>query len=66
MRHDGQNLRLSWPRTEAGHGTGHRAVRQTLAGKSLPTSLAIRRTIADHLVLAKVRDALVLTSCDGA
>ena len=39
---------------------GVRAVRQTLAGKSLPTSLAIRRTIADYLVLAKVRDALGL------
>ncbi len=40
--------------------TGVDAARQTLAGKSLPTSLAIRRTIADRLVLAKVRDALGL------
>lgn len=40
--------------------TGVRAARQTLAGKSLPTSLAIRRPIADRLVLAKVREALGL------
>ncbi|MGO9185871.1 MAG: AMP-dependent synthetase/ligase [Mycobacterium sp.] len=40
--------------------TGVRAARKTLAGKALSTSLAIRRTIADRLVLAKVRDALGL------
>ncbi len=40
--------------------TGVGAARQTLAGKALPTSLAIRRKIADRLVLAKVRDALGL------
>ena len=40
--------------------TGVRAARQTLAGKSLPPSLAIRRKIADRLVLAKVREALGL------
>ena len=40
--------------------TGVRAARQTLAGKSLSTSLAIRRRIADRLVLAKVREALGL------
>jgi long-chain acyl-CoA synthetase len=40
--------------------TGVRAARVRLAGKSLPPSLAIRRTIADRLVLAKVRDALGL------
>ena len=40
--------------------TGVRAARQTLAGKSLSTSLAIRRKIADRLVLAKVREALGL------
>jgi len=40
--------------------TGVRAARQTLAGKSVSTSLAIRRKIADRLVLAKVRDALGL------
>ncbi len=39
-------------------GTGVRAARLTLAGKSLPASLAIRRRIADRLVLAKVRHAL--------
>ena len=40
--------------------TGVQAARQTLAGKSLPASLAIRRKIADRLVLAKVREALGL------
>ena len=40
--------------------TGVRAARQTLAGKALPAPLAIRRKIADRLVLAKVRDALGL------
>ena len=40
--------------------TGVRAARQTLAGKSLSPSLAIRRKIADRLVLAKVREALGL------
>ncbi len=40
--------------------TGVHAARQTLAGKSLSPSLAIRRKIADRLVLAKVRDALGL------
>ncbi len=40
--------------------TGIRAARQTLAGKSLSPSLAIRHKIADRLVLAKVRDALGL------
>ncbi|MGO8964806.1 AMP-dependent synthetase/ligase [Mycobacterium sp.] len=40
--------------------TGACAARETLAGKSLTTSLAIRRKIADRLVLAKVRDALGL------
>jgi long-chain acyl-CoA synthetase len=40
--------------------TGIQAARQTLAGKPLPPSLAIRRTIADRLVLAKVRDTLGL------
>ncbi len=40
--------------------TGVRAARERLAGKSLPPSLAIRRMIADRLVLAKVRDALGL------
>ncbi len=40
--------------------SGVRAARKTLAGKALSTSLAIRRTIADRLVLAKVRDALGL------
>ncbi len=40
--------------------TGVHAARQTLAGKSPSTSLAIRRKIADRLVLAKVRNALGL------
>jgi long-subunit acyl-CoA synthetase (AMP-forming) len=40
--------------------TGVRAARETLAGKPLPPALAIRRTIADRLVLAKVREALGL------
>lgn len=40
--------------------TGVRAAHQTLAGKSLSPSLAIRRKIADRLVLARVRDALGL------
>jgi long-chain acyl-CoA synthetase len=40
--------------------TGVHAARQTLAGKSLSTSLAVRRKIADRLVLAKVRDTLGL------
>lgn len=40
--------------------TGVRAARQTLAGKSLSPSLAIRHAIADRLVLAKIRDALGL------
>ncbi len=40
--------------------TGVHAARQTLAGNSLSTSLAIRHKIADRLVLAKVRDALGL------
>lgn len=39
---------------------GVQAARQTLAGKSLSTSLALRRRVADRLVLAKVRDALGL------
>ncbi|MBX9638943.1 MAG: long-chain fatty acid--CoA ligase [Mycobacteriaceae bacterium] len=39
---------------------GVQAARQTLAGKSVSTSLALRRKIADRLVLAKVRDALGL------
>lgn len=39
---------------------GVQAARQTLAGKSPSTSLALRRRIADRLVLAKVRDALGL------
>lgn len=38
--------------------TGIQAARQTLAGESVPKSLAIRRAIADRLVLAKVRQAL--------
>jgi long-subunit acyl-CoA synthetase (AMP-forming) len=38
--------------------TGVHAARQTLAGKSLSTSLAIRRKVADRLVLARLRDAL--------
>jgi len=40
--------------------TGVSAARQTLAGEPVSTSLAIRRTIADRLVLAKLRDALGL------
>ena len=40
--------------------TGVRAARQTLAGQSVSPSLAFRRTIADRLVLAKVREALGL------
>lgn len=39
---------------------GVQAARQTLAGKAPSTSLALRRKIADRLVLAKVRDALGL------
>jgi long-chain acyl-CoA synthetase len=40
--------------------TGIQAARLTLAGKSVPPSLAVRRKIADRLVLAKVRHALGL------
>jgi long-subunit acyl-CoA synthetase (AMP-forming) len=40
--------------------TGIRAARLTLAGKSVPSSLAFRRNIADRLVLAKLRHALGL------
>ena len=40
--------------------TGVQAARQTLAGKSLSPSVALRRAIADRLVLAKVRHALGL------
>ncbi len=40
--------------------TGVQAARHTLAGKSLSPSLALRRAVADRLVLAKVRDALGL------
>ncbi|MGA9675574.1 MAG: long-chain fatty acid--CoA ligase [Mycobacterium sp.] len=40
--------------------TGMRAARLTLAGKSVPPSLAVRRNIADRLVLAKLRHALGL------
>jgi long-chain acyl-CoA synthetase len=40
--------------------TGIQAARLTLAGKSLPPSLAFRRNIADRLVLAKLRHALGL------
>jgi long-chain acyl-CoA synthetase len=40
--------------------TGIRAARLTLAGKSVPPSLAFRRNIADRLVLAKLRHALGL------
>ncbi|HWT48491.1 MAG TPA: AMP-binding protein, partial [Mycobacterium sp.] len=40
--------------------TGVRAARQTLAGKSLSPSLALRHAIAERLVLAKVRDTLGL------
>ena len=40
--------------------TGIRAARLTLAGESVPPSLAVRRNIADRLVLAKLRHALGL------
>jgi long-chain acyl-CoA synthetase len=40
--------------------TGIQAGRLTLAGKSVPPPLAVRRNIADRLVLAKVRHALGL------
>ncbi|HTY31580.1 long-chain fatty acid--CoA ligase [Mycobacterium sp.] len=40
--------------------TGIRAARHTSAGRPLSPSLALRRAIADRLVLAKVRDALGL------
>jgi long-subunit acyl-CoA synthetase (AMP-forming) len=40
--------------------TGVRAAHATLAGKSLPPSLAMRRAIADRLVLAKLREAIGL------
>jgi long-chain acyl-CoA synthetase len=40
--------------------TGIQAARLTLAGKSVPPSLAVRRSIADRLVLAKLRHALGL------
>lgn len=40
--------------------TGVRAARLTLAGESPPASLALRRKIADRLVLAKLREALGL------
>jgi long-chain acyl-CoA synthetase len=40
--------------------TGIRAARLTLAGTSVPRSLAFRRNIADRLVLAKLRHALGL------
>jgi long-chain acyl-CoA synthetase len=40
--------------------TGIQAARLTLAGKSVPPSLAFRRNIADRLVLAKLRHALGL------
>lgn len=40
--------------------TGIRAGRQTLAGNPLSPSLAVRRRVADRLVLAKVRHALGL------
>jgi long-chain acyl-CoA synthetase len=40
--------------------TGIRSARLTLAGKSVPPSLAFRRNIADRLVLAKLRHALGL------
>jgi long-subunit acyl-CoA synthetase (AMP-forming) len=40
--------------------TGIQAARLTLAGKSVPPSLAVRRNIADRLVLAKLRHALGL------
>ncbi len=40
--------------------TGVQAARFTLAGKPVPPSLALRRNIADRLVLAKLRQALGL------
>ncbi|HTY28843.1 MAG TPA: AMP-binding protein, partial [Mycobacterium sp.] len=40
--------------------TGVRAGRETLAGRPLSGSLALRRKVADRLVLAKVREALGL------
>ena len=40
--------------------TGIQAARLTLAGKSVPPSLAVRRSIADRLVLAKLRHTLGL------
>ena len=40
--------------------TGIQAARLTLAGRSVPPSLAFRRNIADRLVLAKLRHALGL------
>jgi long-subunit acyl-CoA synthetase (AMP-forming) len=40
--------------------TGIQAARLTLAGESVPPSLAFRRNIADRLVLAKLRHALGL------
>jgi long-chain acyl-CoA synthetase len=40
--------------------TGIQAARLTLAGQSVPPSLAVRRNIADRLVLAKLRHALGL------
>ena len=40
--------------------TGVQAARLTLAGKSVPRSLAIRRNVADRLVLAKLRHTLGL------
>ena len=40
--------------------TGIQAARLTLAGKPLPPSLAVRRNIADRLVLSKLRHALGL------
>lgn len=41
-------------------GTGIQAAREELAGRRLPTSLTLRRRIADRLVLARVREALGL------
>ena len=40
--------------------TGIQAARLTLAGESVPPSLAFRRNVADRLVLAKLRHALGL------
>ncbi|MGO9158603.1 AMP-dependent synthetase/ligase [Mycobacterium sp.] len=40
--------------------TGIQAARLTLAGKSVPPSLAVRRSLADRLVLAKLRHTLGL------